>query len=177
MKQITPAIILYMTVFLCINVSAQNKTPELAFSYLKSKNNSINELKGNIVVINIWSPDYLYEINVLNKLAEKYKDNKVIFLAITDEAYESTIPFLENELFSYQYLAGDEAKKIFDKYQTSMFKTFPIHIIINQEGKIVFKKKGTRRNIEKSIEKRINALLNQQQSNEKTIPKDQYCMK
>lgn len=160
-----------------MHVSAQNMDQEFAFSYLESKNNSINELKGNIVVINIWSPDHLYEINALNKLVEKYKDSKVIFLAITDEAYESTILFLENELFSYQYLAGDEAKKIFDKYQTSMFKTFPIHIIIDQEGKIVFKKKGTRRNIEKNLEKRINRLLNQKKSNEKTIPKYQYCMK
>ncbi len=40
-----------------------------------------------------------------------------------------------------------------------MYKVFPIYIIINKDGKIIYKKKGATNNIEDKLAKRIDKLL------------------
>ena len=51
-----------------------------------------------------------------------------------------------------------------------MFKVFPIHVIIDQEGKVSYKRKGTVKNIENKISKKIDALLINAPFDETKVP-------
>ena len=150
---------LFMAFFLFTNAYSQNSIQDVDFSLVNNEIFSLDQLKGNVVVINIWNPSSPDSKKVPREIVDRYKNEKVVFLAITDNPYKSTITFLENNTISYKTMKGDEAERIFNAYQTSMFKVFPIHVIIDQEGKLNYKKKGTVKNIENKITKKIDALL------------------
>lgn len=121
----------------------------------------ITEFKDQILVINIWNSkkQNIKDVQKLNALVEKYKNKQVRFLAIQD--YETLV---NNNIkygiaFKYQHYTGIHANKIFDRFQTGMYKVYPIHIIINQKGKVVFNKHKYSKNIDKKISKKLNALL------------------
>jgi len=114
---------------------------------------------NKIIVLNIWNTKYPDEIVRLNELKEKYKNDDVMFLAITDEDKNEVHEFLERHPFSYDQLIGLEGEKIFNLFQTGMYKIYPIHIIIDQNGKVSYKRKSVVKNIETKLAKKIDQLL------------------
>ncbi|HHC80462.1 MAG TPA: hypothetical protein ENK46_11310 [Flavobacteriia bacterium] len=146
-----------------MNMTAQDKLAAHKDSYIETNTTaSIDIFKDYIIVINIWDPNKPQEIEILNQLVEKYKGKKVQFIAITDRI--STEIATSSSVFKYQHLAGEEAEKLFNKYQTGMFKTYPIHIILDKERRVVFKKQRITKNIDKKIAKKLDALLSKMQN-------------
>ena len=161
---------LFIAFFLFTNAYAQNSYQDVDFSLVNNELFSIDQLKGNVVVINIYNPAYPNSKRIPYEIVDRYKNEKVIFLTITDNPYKSSIAFLENNAISYQSMKGDEAERIFNTYQTSMFKVFPIHVILDQQGKVSYKKKGTVKKIENKITKKIDALLINTPIDESKVP-------
>ena len=161
---------LYIAFFLFTNVYAQNSYQDVNFSLVNNEIFSLDQLKGNVVVINIYNPSYPNSNKIPHEIVARYKNEKVVFLTITDNPYKSSIAFSENNAINYQTMKGDEAERIFNTYQTSMFKVFPIHVIIDQEGKVSYKRKGTVKNIENKISKKIDGLLINAPFDEAKIP-------
>jgi len=126
---------------------------------------------NKIVVINLWSTKYPNEISKLNELTEHYRDNNVVFLAITDEDKNEVDLFLKKHPFNYSQLTCVEGEKIFNQFQTGMYKVFPMHIIIDQNGMVSYKKKNSIKNIEKKLSKRIDLLL---KNNTNKLQKSKY---
>ncbi len=112
-----------------------------------------------IIVINIWDTKSPNEFIKLNSLKKKYEKENVIFLSITDEEDTQVNQFLKNHPFNYDQISSPEREKIFNQFQTGMFKTFPIHIIIDPNGEVSFKKKNNPNNIELKLARRIDQLL------------------
>lgn len=117
-----------------------------------------NDHKGKIIVLNFWATwcgPCRMEIPELNSLVDEFKDNdKVVFLAITDEDKETVKDFIKEEYFKYILgVEGREIRRNFGVY------AFPTHFIIDQKGKIVFKHVGYVKGIKEILKNKINSLL------------------
>lgn len=171
MKTLSPHvffILLIVTFF--SQVKAQNK------DYIALLNENIFAPSNKIIVLNIWNTKFPEEIKTLNTLVEKYKNENVIFVAITDEDKDIVELFLKMNPFNYQHLNGVEGEKIYNHFQTGVYKVYPMHIIIDENGKIVYKRKNTAKNIETKLVKRIDLLL--ENNYKKNLPKstDEYTI-
>jgi len=141
--------------------------------YMALLNENIFAPSNKIIVLNIWNTKFPDEIKVLNNLVEKYKNDNVVFVAITDENEDVVELFLENHIFNYEHLNGLEGEKIYNNFQTGVYKVYPMHIIIDQDGKISYKRKNAVKNIETKLIKRIDLLLENNHNNDLPISMDE----
>lgn len=97
-----------------------------------------NAHKNKIIVINWWATSCLpcrEEIPDLNKLVEKYSGRDIEFVAIIYDK-ENLSRFLKEYKFSYQQgYSHDDLSLLFEK-------SFPRHLIIDKNGKIIFNAGG-----------------------------------
>ena len=111
---------------------------------LTGKTIKSEELKGKIVVINIWATwcgSCIAEIPQLNKLAEKYQhDSSIVFLAITDEGEEKVQKFLKQMPLKYNHIT--DAKELKEIFQPGIRKEIPEHMVIDRDRNIVFDMSG-----------------------------------
>lgn len=126
------------------------------------ENNKINlkEEQGKIIVLNFWfinCPPCRMEIPALNDLVESYKgDHRVKFIGIAlDRKYElqeflKTVPF--------KYTIVENGRYFAERYG---IRSFPTHVIINQEGKVYFHTTGLAFNTLYWLKKSITELLSQ----------------
>jgi len=156
--------ILSLSFFLSTNIHAQSKDQKVELSSLVNKYEVLHNFKENLTVISIFDLENMNEIKELDRLAEKYKNSNVTFIGVTDEISNRLDNTVYNSLLYYRHLSKEENKRIFNKYQTSMYKSFPIHIIINKTGEVVYKKKGTTNNIDQKLAKRIDRLLDTEEN-------------
>ncbi|MCX6173748.1 MAG: TlpA disulfide reductase family protein [Ignavibacteriales bacterium] len=93
-----------------------------------------NDHKNKIIVINWWATSCLpcrEEIPDLNKLVEKYGGRDIEFVAIIYDK-ENLLRFLKKYKFSYQQGYSDnDLSLLFEK-------SFPRHLVIDKNGKIIF---------------------------------------
>ncbi len=97
---------------------------------------SLKELKGNIIVLNFWfigCPPCIREIPELNNLVQKYKNEKIVFLAFANDSKSKLLNFLEKNKFEYNIVP--KSKRMTKKFNTH---GFPTNIIIDGNGSIVF---------------------------------------
>ena len=142
---------------LAISVSAQTKVasvqqPNFTAPNMEGKTVTLSDLRGKIVVINLWfinCPNCLAEIKALNQLVAEYQDNKnVVFLAPAASRKPELEAFLKKNLFSYQVIPN-ATMLIISKFGTPDKKgeikvPFPMHYVIDREGKVVVKVEGTK---------------------------------
>lgn len=124
---------------------ANDTSPENAvFSFTDSAGKTVTTagLKGKVVFINFWAswcPPCRAEMPSLNELYNKLKDDRrFVFLFINeDEDKLKAVHYLENSHFTIPLfnVSGDVPNEIFSG-------TLPTTIVINKEGKIVFKHEG-----------------------------------
>lgn len=101
------------------------------------------ELKGKVVVLNLWfiaCPPCVAEIPELNRLAEEFKD--VTFLGLALDSKDDLEKFLKDTPFRYHIIpdAGDVVLSSFRSGDGPGFSVaFPLHVVIDKTGKVVFK--------------------------------------
>ena len=154
MKTLSPLVF-----FTCLIVLFTQSLGAQNMNYKNLINSYYTTTTNSIIVINIWNTEKPDEIHKLNKLAEKYRNEEILFLAVTDEGKEKVAMFLQEIDFQYEQLSGTEGEKVFNQFQKGMYKEFPIHVIIDQEGEISYKKKNSIKRIEQKMTKKIDALL------------------
>lgn len=107
-------------------------------------------LRGKIVVINLWfvnCPNCVEEIKMLNDVVDKYKDNKdVVFLGLAASKKPLLEQFLKKNPFKYQ-IVPDATMIILSKFGTpdkdgNINVPFPMHYVLDREGRIVVKTQG-----------------------------------
>ncbi|TAJ11666.1 TlpA family protein disulfide reductase [Marinilabiliaceae bacterium JC017] len=112
--------------------------------------------KGKVVVVNFWSLSCgpcRKEIPQLNSLVEKFKAKEVVFVALTmDSPKEALVrSFLPAHPFKYQIVLTDSR-------DYNIF-SYPTHIIIDQQQKVVVKLSGASEDNIKKMEETIERLL------------------
>lgn len=114
--------------------------PEFSIKTLDGNFIKSIEQNGKILVVNFWFIGCLpcmEEIPALNKIVEKFGSNsEVVFLGIATDSEESLKAFLTKRQFDFR-IATAQKTDILEKYKPNRFG-FPITIIIDQKGKIVF---------------------------------------
>jgi len=118
------------------------KLPPFALTDVNGKKVTMADLAGKVVHINFWYTGCApcrVEIPGLNKLVEKYKNNKdVVFLAISYEDQKALSNYLKKEQFNYRLLANG------GEYSKALKVTFyPANFFIDRNGFIKAVPTGT----------------------------------
>lgn len=113
---------------------------------------SMSELRGKVVVVNLWfinCPNCLSEIKALNQVVQEYRANKdVVFIAPAASSQRELESFLKKNPFDYQILP-DSTMMILMKFGTpdkngDINIPFPMHYVIDRDGKTLIKMQGTK---------------------------------
>src|ERR1044071_2867661 len=94
-----------------------------------------NALKGKVVVLEFWATwcgPCVAAIPHLNELADKFKDQPVQFIAVTDEDEKVIVPFLKRKPI-HAWIGLDTDKSMLKAYGIS---GIPHTVIVDKKGKI-----------------------------------------
>lgn len=121
---------------------------------------NLKDLKGKVVVINFWfinCPPCRMEIPDLNELVAQYAGNDdVVFLGIAlDDRYRLE-EFLKIMPFRYHIIENGRMLA-----QNNNVSSFPTHVVLDREGKILFHTDGLARNTVYWVKKSIDQALAQ----------------
>jgi peroxiredoxin len=116
----------------CINGKLM---PELSLKTVNGEKIETKDLKGKVIVINLWfttCAPCIAELPALNKLAEEYKGKNVVFLGIsTDTRAMLDADFFPKYKFDFKIIA--DGKDIVNKVGHTGFPTF---YIVDRTGKV-----------------------------------------
>ncbi|WP_042479578.1 TlpA family protein disulfide reductase [Solitalea canadensis] len=111
--------------------------PNEKFTTIDGQELSFEQLKGKVIVVNVWfttCAPCLKEMPELNELVEEYKSNeKVVFLAFSTDNKQTVERFLTRRSFNYKHIAG-----VGDMLEKLELGTFPTNLVITPEGKTMF---------------------------------------
>lgn len=114
-------------------------------------------VKGKITVINFWfvaCKPCVDEMPQLNKLAKKYAEKDVVFIAPALDSSENIQSFLKNHAFDYQILPNTILWS-----HTLGLNTYPTHILVNPNGIVEKVFVGAAEDIEAKLSQSINKML------------------
>ena len=134
--------------------------PEMDVQSLAGQKISTQNLRGKIVLLNIWATwcgPCVQEIPQLNALKNQFLgDTNVVFLALTDDPTAKVERFLANTPFAYDQIISDRA--YLKKWSGTFTMSYPQHIIVDQEQKIHFQFAGTRDDLDQMLAQKIRAI-------------------
>lgn len=134
--------------------------PEFTATTLNGNTINPANLKGKIVVLEIWATwcgTCVLEIPELNSLVEKYKnDTSIVFLAITDDSKTKIEKFLSDRPFAYQQIV--DAKNLKNIFQPGISKEIPKHIVVDRNSKIILDISGGSDTIAQQLANTIEQL-------------------
>jgi peroxiredoxin len=110
--------------------------PPVTLTDLDGRSWNLRLLKGKIVLVNFWAtwcPPCRKELPDLEQIYEKYKDQGLVVLAITDEQTAKVRPFIVDRKLSYPILL-DPNRKVNDALK---IEGIPRSFLYNREGKLV----------------------------------------
>lgn len=117
-------------------------TYDFGFTDLEGRPGRWSDLKGKIIVVNIWglgcSP-CLVEIPILNKLVACYQDEDVEFVAFNGDAASVIKGYLSGHPFDYRVLRPDLPDYSYALAANPYSK--PWHIVVDPQGRVRFVKR------------------------------------
>ena len=134
--------------------------PDFVFKDILGKTYTPEDIKGKVVVINLWFTSCapcIEEMPELNKLVKEYENNDaVLFLALAlDEKGPRLNKFLETHIFNYN-IVPDSQDYIVEKLQVGIF---PTHIVLDKNSNVVFTLAGYTPQVGELIKSSINSFL------------------
>lgn len=127
------------------NLTGQ-KAPNFISVDMNGTEYNLENLRGKIVVINLWATwckPCIAEMPELNALVDKFKDKDVVFLAAAPENKTLLEGFLRKHPFSYHILPGalpvikqysPKEKTVSPDVKSRTIQVMPTHIVIDREG-------------------------------------------
>ena len=153
---------LFLTVIavLAITISARSQTlpssslTQPTFAALAMDGSKIDTaaLRGKVVVLNLWfinCPNCVDEIKLLNQLVDEYKGNQdVVFLGLAASRKPDVEKFLAKYPFKYRVIPNAQMI-ILSKFGTpdktgEINIPFPMHYVLDRDGKVVVKTQGVK---------------------------------
>lgn len=129
-------------------LQAGSIAPDFAGNSMDGKALSLTGLQGKVVVLTFWSTRCAIchsEIPKLNRVADRYRDKDVVFLALTMENEAKVQPYLNKNPFNFNIVPNSFG--IFLKYADkdsngNISMGFPAHFLLNRKGEIVMRTDG-----------------------------------
>ncbi len=149
--------ICFAILFFALFVPAQKPAgypehPTFSAAGMDGKTVDLATLRGKVVVLNLWfvnCPNCIEEIKLLNQLVDDYKDNKdVVFLGLAASKKPLIEQFLTTNPFKYQIIPN-ASMIIISKFgipdkNGDINVPFPMHYVLDRDGKIVVKEQGVK---------------------------------
>ena len=134
--------------------------PDFVFKDILGNTYTPEDIKGKVVVINLWFTSCapcIKEIPELNELVKEYENNDaVLFLALAlDEKGPRLDTFLETHVFNYNIVPGAQ-DYVVKKLQAS---SFPTHIVLDKNSNVVFTLAGYTPQVGELIKSSISSFL------------------
>jgi len=135
-----------------LSASSQNVQPNFAALDMNGNRVELSALRGKVVVVNLWfigCPNCMDEIKELNQLVNDYKGKSdVVFLGLAASKKEDLVKFLVKNPFAYEIIPNAQMI-ILTKFGTpdkngEINVPFPMHYVIDRDGKIVLKEQGVK---------------------------------
>lgn len=131
------------------NLVGKFPAPQLQLKALDGSTINTADLRGKVVVYNLWfvgCPPCLQEIPKLNEIVDEYKDKDVVFIGLSSSSKADIEKFVKDVPFKYQ-LVPNSASLMLGGFgdpapDGSLRIGFPLHVVINREGFIEFKVRG-----------------------------------
>ena len=133
-----------------LSASAQSVQPNFVALDMNGNRVELSALQGKVVVINLWfinCPNCLDEIKQLNGLVDDYKaKSDVVFLGLAASPKPALETFLKKTPFNYTIIPNAQMI-IISKFGTpdasgQINVPFPMHYVIDRDGKVVLKEQG-----------------------------------
>lgn len=125
---------------------------------LKGNKLSLSDLKGKIVVLNIWGigcGPCIAEMPELNKLVKEFANQpNVVFIAITNDNKESLVKFFKTRKFDYKVI-----NKVANTSTIFNTNSLPVHMVIGKNGEILNRSIGARDDIHEFLKRIIEINL------------------
>lgn len=145
---------IFLTAILGLSAFAQQQlrpgsvAPDFAAQDLSGQAVNLRDLQGKVVVLTFWSTKCQIchaEIPKLNQMADRYRGQNVVFLALTTEPNTKIEPYLKKNPFNFGIVPNSfgVVLKYADMDQSGRINIgFPAHFLINKEGKIEHRTNG-----------------------------------
>lgn len=164
--------ILFLTSILVISGFSQTSlkvgtsAPVFAATALDGTDYDLSELRGKVVVLTFWSTRCEIcrgEIPTMNRLTDRFDENRVIFLALTMENESKVGAYLKTNPFKFHILPnsfGVVLQYADRDRQGNIDMGFPSYFVINQSGAIEYRASGWDK------AEKLNAAINRLLSNQ-----------
>jgi peroxiredoxin len=122
--------------------------PGFSGQALDGKMYDLDQLQGKVVVLTFWSTRCEIchsEIPNLNRVADRYRDKDVVFLAVTMDNESKINPYIKRNPFNFNILPNSFGVmlKYADKDRSGNINMgFPAHFLINRKGQIALRTDG-----------------------------------
>lgn len=141
-------LVLSMTAFGGDRLQAGSIAPDFAGNSMDGKALSLTGLQGKVVVLTFWSTRCAIchsEIPKLNRVAEHYRGQDVVFIALTMENEAKVQPYLNKNPFNFNIVPNSFG--VFLKYADkdsngNISMGFPAHFLLDRRGEIVMRTDG-----------------------------------
>lgn len=120
---------------------------------------SSEELRGKVVVFNFWFTSCkpcIEEMPILNEIVDQYKNNDVVFFALSYESPDVLKKFLLKRPFNYSVFPNSS-----ELIEQLYINSYPTHVILDKSGIIRFVETGFIKD-QKTGEPEIKSLLEKQ---------------
>lgn len=137
--------------------------PNFVSQSLDGQTYGLNQLQGKVVLVTFWStrcPICHAEIPKLNRVAERYRGQDVVFLGVTMDNQVLVEPYLRKNPFSFNILPNSFGIMLqyADKDRNGNINMgFPAHFLINRDGNIAMRTSGWDKS--ENIDAEIGKLL------------------
>ena len=114
----------------------KRQNADFILSDLQGKAWRLRELKGKVVLVNFWAtwcPPCRKEMPDLQALYDKYKDQGLLVLSISDEGAAKVSPFIAERKISYPVLL-DPGRKVAEAF---VVEGIPKSFVYDRDGKLV----------------------------------------
>ena len=154
---------LFLLGFFTLGFSQELFNKGIQLNLLNGDKLLFDNYKGKLIVLNIWGTwcaPCVGELPLLNNLADKYKsDSSIVFIAITNENKDRLTSFFKTHIFNYTQVIN--GSRLIDEIQKNdLLKLYPTSLIIDNSGKIRYKKRGVAKKIDELLAKEIEKLRN-----------------
>jgi len=119
-----------------VALDEKRNSADFTLTDLSGKSWTLSQLKGKVVVVNFWAtwcPPCRKEMPDLETIFNKYKDQGLVILGISDETNDKVQPFIAEHKYSYPILL-DPGRKVNDLF---VVDGIPKNFVYNREGKLV----------------------------------------
>jgi peroxiredoxin len=158
-----------LSLFISIAALAQNsvnpgaKAPQFSMTGLDGQTYDLGQLRGKVVLVTFWSTRCAIchsEIPKLNRLAQRYQGQDVVFLGFTSDNPTKVDTYLKNTPFAFTIIPnsfGVVVQYADRDREGNMNIGFPAYFLLDQNGQVQAKLSGWDKT--DSIDSQISRLL------------------